>query len=81
MDIKQVIILIDEISKEREVPNNVRISLQEAVDILKDSKSEQERISSVISILDEASNDPNVSPHIRTRMWNLVSYLEEMMKS
>ena len=81
MDIKQIINLIQELSAERGVPNNIRGSLQEAVDILKDDKSEQERISSVISILDESSNDPNLSPHIRTRMWNLVSSLEVMMKS
>ena len=81
MEIKQIITLIQELTVERGVPNNVRASLQEVVEILRDKKTEQERISSVISILDEASNDPNVSPHIRTRMWNLVSSLEAMMKS
>ena len=81
MDIKTVVSLIQELSIERGVPNNVRGSLQEAVDILENKSSEQERVSSIVSILDDASNDPNVSPHIRTRMWNLVSSLEEMMKS
>jgi len=81
MNIKQMVPLIQELSIERGVPNNVRGSLQEAVEILNDKKSEQERISSVISILDEATNDSNVSPHIRTRMWNLVSSLEAMMKA
>jgi len=80
MDFKKAIGTIGEISNERGLPNNVREMLHEAAGILKDDKSEQERISSVVSMLDEASNDPNVPQHIRTRIWNLVSSLESMLK-
>ncbi len=81
MDMKQTIIIIQELSVERGVPNNVRGSLNETIEILQNSKSEQEGVSSAISILDESSNDPNVAPHIRTQMWNILSSLEGMRKS
>jgi uncharacterized protein (UPF0147 family) len=80
MEIKLIIKTIHEVSTERGIPNNVREMLNESADILKNDKTEQERISSVVSILDDASNDPNVPPHIRTRIWNLVSSLESMLK-
>jgi len=64
------------------VPNNVRSSLQEAIGILQNTGvNNQEKVSCVISILDESSGDPNLSPYARTRMWNLISSLEAMMKN
>ncbi len=81
MDMKGLVLAAEELSSERGVPNNVRTMLQEAVVTLGHSGPKEEKLSSVISILDEATNDPNVSPYVRTRIWNLVSSVEEMMKS
>ena len=36
------------------------------------------RASTVISILDEISNDPNIPIHARTLIWNVLSELESV---
>ncbi|MBI4896211.1 MAG: UPF0147 family protein, partial [Candidatus Aenigmarchaeota archaeon] len=36
------------------------------------------RVSTVISILDDVSNDSNIPIYTRTQIWNLVSLLEVM---
>ncbi|MCK4532040.1 MAG: UPF0147 family protein, partial [Candidatus Aenigmarchaeota archaeon] len=45
-----------------------------------EKESENVRISTVISVLDESSNDPNISLYARTKIWDVVSKLEELNK-
>ena len=68
--------LLQDIMDDRGVPRNIKASLEESVGILNGKDSEDEKIASIISILDDASEDPNLSFHARTKIWNMVSVLE-----
>jgi len=77
----EIISMLDNIIKDRGVPKNIRSSLEESIDILNGPKSITEKISFIISILDDASTDTNVSAYTRINMWNLMSALEGMKNS
>ena len=70
--------LLEDILNDRGVPRNIKSSIEESMGILKKSDPEDEKIATIISILDEASNDPNLSSHARTKIWNMVSVLESI---
>lgn len=78
MENQEISILIQEIIEDRGVPRNIKSSLEESVTILNGRDSEEEKIASIISVLDEASGDPNLSFHARTKIWNMVSVLESL---
>jgi uncharacterized protein (UPF0147 family) len=70
--------LIRDIMDDRGVPRNIKASLEESISILNGSGSEEEKVASIVSILDDASGDPNISFHTRTKIWKMVSYLESL---
>ena len=70
--------LIQDMMDDRGVPRNIKASLEESISILNGSDSEEEKVASIISVLDEASADPNLSFHARTKIWNMVSVLESV---
>jgi uncharacterized protein (UPF0147 family) len=72
--------LLEDILNDRGVPRNIKVSIEESIKILKNKDPDEQKIATIISILDEASNDPNLSPHARTKIWNMVSVLESMKK-
>jgi uncharacterized protein (UPF0147 family) len=72
--------LIKEILDNRGVPRNIKLSLEDSINTINNLESEDEKISCIISVLDDASNDPNLSSYARTQIWNMVSVLEEMKK-
>ena len=78
MERDEIISLLEEVMNDRGVPRNIKGSLEESICILKGCGPEEEKLAHVTSILDDASTDPNVSAHTRTRIWNVVSILEEL---
>lgn len=71
--------ILDEIIEDKAVPKNIRLSGEEIQNILQDNGKEVEvRINSVMQILDEITNDPNVETFTRTQIWNVVSILESI---
>lgn len=65
------------ISDDATTPRNIRRSAKNAMDTLTDtSLSHAVRAANAISTLDEVSQDPNMPPYTRTRIWNVVSILE-----
>jgi uncharacterized protein (UPF0147 family) len=72
--------LLREILDDRGVPRNIKASLEESISILNGEDSEEEKVATIISILDEASGDPNLSFHTRTKIWNMVSVLESVKR-
>lgn len=72
--------LLEDILNDRGVPRNIKASIEESIKILKGKDPDEQKVATIISILDEASNDPNLSPHARTKIWNMVSVLESMKK-
>ncbi|MCD6591246.1 MAG: UPF0147 family protein [Candidatus Aenigmarchaeota archaeon] len=77
--VETAINLLRDILNDRGVPRNVKSSIEESIEMLQNEKeTEKVRISAAISILDEASNDPNISLYARTKIWDVVSKLEEL---
>lgn len=77
--LEEVMVSLGELSEDRRVPKNVRASIKEVIDELNRSDQEMNiKINTVLSILDEVSNDPNISAFTRTEVWNIVSQLESL---
>jgi hypothetical protein len=71
--------ILKHIMEDTSVPRNIRRAAEESKDILaKDDEDPTVRASTVISILDEISNDPNIPIHARTLIWNVLSELESI---
>jgi hypothetical protein len=76
-----IIQLIQQIADDKTVPRNIRTKCEDSVNVLKDEKQGTDiRINTVISTMDEVSNDPNIPMYTRTQIWNIVSALESMQK-
>ena len=76
---EDVLEMIKELADDRRVPRNIRALIQQAMDSLNDPKEPKTvKVSTAISLLDEATNDPNIPSHTRTQIWNLVGVLESM---
>ena len=59
------------------VPRNIRRAADESNNKLADeSEDPTVKASTVIMILDEISNDPNIPVHDRTLIWEILSKLE-----
>ena len=80
-DMKPVISLLEQILNDRTVPKNIRKAAEDSKNVLNTTDSEEVRISTVIHILDEIINDPNMPMYTRTKIWNAVSILEEMRRA
>ncbi|MBI2547433.1 MAG: UPF0147 family protein [Candidatus Aenigmarchaeota archaeon] len=73
-----VVKLLDEIISDRTVPKNIRAAAEESKNSLGNEKDNLElRISMAIHVLDEIINDPNMPLYARTKIWNVVSTLEQ----
>jgi len=78
---ENVIPLIEQIVNDRTVPRNIRTKCEDSIKILKeDGQDIAIRVSTVISTMDDVSNDPNIPMYTRTQVWNIVSLLESMQK-
>ncbi len=76
---EKAVSLLEEILNDRGVPRNIKNLIEETINNLKEEKeTEKVKISTLVSVLDEASNDPNISLYARTKMWNIVSKLETL---
>ena len=65
------------ISEDRTTPRNIRRAANEARNMLEVSdQSQAVRAAQAINVLDDISQDPNMPPYTRTRIWNIVSMLE-----
>jgi uncharacterized protein len=74
---EQIIPLLEQITEDRTVPRNIKDKITESVKELKDNDhSASIRVNTVVSVLDEISNDPNIPMYTRTQIWNVVSALE-----
>lgn len=73
---KQINSLLEGILKDRGVPRNIKNSVEQAIKILDSDDSDEIKIASIISILDESSSDPNLSIYARTLIWDVISRLE-----
>ena len=78
---EEVINLIQQVANDRTVPRNIRTKCEESIEILKQDKEDVAvRVNTVVSTMDEVSNDPNIPMYTRTQIWNIVSIMESMQK-
>jgi hypothetical protein len=78
---ENVIPIIEQVVNDRSVPRNIRTKCEDSIKILKEEKQDIAiRVSTVISNMDEISNDPNIPTYTRTQIWNIVSILEGTQK-
>ncbi|MCL4327342.1 MAG: UPF0147 family protein [Thermoplasmata archaeon] len=78
----EVINLLDELSQDTSVPKNVRKHASDSKTVLnRASQSLDLRCATVISKLDELTNDPNVPQLGRTSLYTIISKLEALAKS
>ena len=73
---EDIVELIQGMLSDHGVPRKIRDTLEESLSILNASCSASEKIARIISALDDASSNPNLSIHARTHIWNIVSALE-----
>ncbi|NOZ81537.1 MAG: hypothetical protein GXO63_00050 [Candidatus Micrarchaeota archaeon] len=78
---EKVIELLEQIVEDRTVPKNIRRSCEECIETLKSEGEIPVKINTVVSILDEITNDPNIPMYTRTQIWNIVSVLESMQQT
>jgi len=78
-ELEKIVTMLNELSEDISVPRNLRRGAREAKEILmNENESFDVRIASVMSILDELANDPNVPIHGRTAIWNIMSAIEAL---
>lgn len=75
--IEQAVEVLLDVSQDTTTPRNIRRAAKEAMDVLQVSEhSLAVRASNAISTLDEISQDPNMPPYTRVKLWNVASLLE-----
>ena len=77
-DLNPICDLLGEILEDRTVPRNIRSVIESSKEVLEGDGSEELKISTAISNLDEIINDPNMPMYTRTQIWNIVSMLEQI---
>jgi hypothetical protein len=77
--ISQAVEILKSICEDTTTPRNIRRAAKEAIDMLQtQGLTHAVKSANAISILDEISQDPNMPPYTRTRIWNVVSILENI---
>ena len=76
---EQVATILDMLSEDTSVPRNIRKGAKDSKERLNDGKVALDlRCASVVSVLEDLSNDPNIPLHGRTLIWNATSILESI---
>lgn len=79
MVLKEVCEILEYINGNNTVPRNIREAAANSIDLLNDEEEDLTvRISTVLTNLDEISNDPNIPVHARTLIWEVLSKLESI---
>ena len=76
---EQALGILKVIAEDNTTPRNIRRIAKESSDILSnESLTPAVRASNAIDRLEEISQDPNMPPYTRVRIWNAISALEGM---
>jgi len=75
--LNQAMAVLNRVAEDNTTPRNIRRTAKQASDLLIDeSLSIAARAANAIDLLDEISQDPNMPMYTRTRLWNVISFLE-----
>jgi uncharacterized protein (UPF0147 family) len=76
---RQAASILTIISDDTTTPRNIRRAAKEALAFLLSSEEGHAvRAAQAVNILDDISQDPNMPAYTRTRIWNVVSILENV---
>ena len=79
--IDEVSEILEYIMENNTVPRNIREAAQESNNLLKDESQDQSvKVSTVLTKLDEISNDPNIPVHARTLIWEVLSRIPSPLR-
>ncbi len=70
--------ILSQIINDSSVPRNIRKAAEDSTSLLAEDGDPTLKASTVISILDDISNDPNIPIHARILIWNILSELESV---
>ena len=73
--------VLSELKEDVTVPRNVRLKIEKILEILKDEKEIQIKISKALNELEEIAGDVNLQSYTRTQIWNVISILEKINKA
>jgi len=77
--LKEVIEIIHQVKDDKSVPKNIISKLNEILDIINEDQPDLYiKIDKILQQLEEISEDSNLQPFIRTRLWNMTSLLESL---
>jgi len=68
--------VLDNILLDKGIPRSIKVTVEKSLGSLRANCSVEEKISNIISVLDDVSNDPNVSAYARTQIWSALTVLE-----
>jgi uncharacterized protein len=75
----RIVASLEEIADDASVPRNIRRGAQTAKGELAKTKVARDmRIATVVHLLDDLANDPNLPTHGRTAIWSIISTLESL---
>ncbi|MCL4334725.1 MAG: UPF0147 family protein [Candidatus Thermoplasmatota archaeon] len=79
---KEVLYLLEELSGDNSVPRNIRKMAAESKAKMENQNQRFDlRCATVMSTLDDLTNDPNVPSHGRAFLYTIMSKLEALSKS
>jgi hypothetical protein len=79
--INEAFSLLEEVLADRGVPRNIKGAIEDSMNEMKSStENDDVKLSTIVSVLDDSTNDPNLSLYARTKIWDVVSKLEELNK-
>ena len=76
-----VIKLLEEVVNDRTIPKNIRSAAENSKSVLNSTDAMELKISTAIHNLDDIINDPNMPMYARTKIWNIVSMLEQTRRT
>ena len=77
--LEQVSAYLDMLAEDTSVPRNIRKGAKDSKErLFGQNEALDLRCASVVSTLEELSNDPNIPLHARTLIWNATSILESI---
>ena len=75
-DLNEVNELLEALAKDIAISKNIRDILEYIWEDLRDEKNISVKIDAALQKIEDLSLDPNLSPYVRTQIWNLTSLLE-----
>ncbi|MBI2207867.1 UPF0147 family protein [Candidatus Woesearchaeota archaeon] len=77
-EIDAVMSVLNELKEDNTVPKNVRLKIEDAVNILNEDTGAEIKASRVLSKLEEIADDVNLQTYTRTQIWDAISLLEKI---